>query len=217
LTIARELVELMSGEIIAHPNDAGAGSTFSFTAQLPEAGIAAPAPHHIPGRDAVPGDAAPVPRRVLLAEDNDVNRLVATTMLEQRGLIVDAAHDGVEAVQMHADREYAAIFMDCEMPELDGYEATRRIRASQTARRIPIIALSAHAVAEAREDCLAAGMDDYVSKPLTSDQLERALARWLPWHQCPDELDELRSIAGHTQQALALSLLDQRRPIRARR
>jgi two-component SAPR family response regulator len=60
-------------------------------------------------------------------------------------------------------------------------------------------------------------MDDYVSKPLTSDQLERALARWLPWHQCPDELDELRSIAGHTQQALALSLLDQRRPIRARR
>jgi len=127
--------------------------------------------------DAAPDRDAPL---VLIAEDNEVNQVVAATMLRQRGLRTEIANNGLEAVTMSATGAYAAIFMDCQMPELDGYEATKRIRDSQTDGRVPIIAMTANAMPGDRERCLAAGMDDYLAKPLDPGELDAALAQWLP-------------------------------------
>jgi CheY-like chemotaxis protein/HPt (histidine-containing phosphotransfer) domain-containing protein len=117
---------------------------------------------------------------VLVAEDNEVNRMVATTLLHRRGLRTEVATNGEQAVRMAADRRYAAIFMDCQMPELDGYEATKRIRGADPDRRVPIIAMTANAMPGDRERCLAVGMDDYLAKPIDPGQLDAALDRWLP-------------------------------------
>jgi two-component system, sensor histidine kinase and response regulator len=117
---------------------------------------------------------------VLLAEDDEINRTVTASLLAQRGLCAAIAHDGREAVQMAAAGDYAAIFMDCHMPEMDGYEATRRIHAGGHDRHSPIIALTAHAMPGDRERCLAAGMDDYISKPIQKHDLDAVLQRWLP-------------------------------------
>ena len=105
--------------------------------------------------------------RVLVAEDNPVNQLVIETLLRQRGFDVDVVADGLEAVQRLDPERHDAVFMDCQMPNLDGYEATARIRAAEPPdRHIPIVAMTAHAIEGDRERCLRAGMDDYLSKPL---------------------------------------------------
>ena len=118
--------------------------------------------------------------RVLVAEDNEVNQLVIESMLTKRGLAVDIANDGAEALAKLAHGTYAAVFMDCQMPNVDGYEATGRIRASERdGERLPVIAMTAHAMAGDRERCLAAGMDDYMSKPLRPEVLDELLERWL--------------------------------------
>jgi two-component system sensor histidine kinase/response regulator len=119
--------------------------------------------------------------RVLVAEDNPVNQRVAVRMLERLGLGADVAADGREAVQSFGRQPYAAILMDCQMPELDGFEATARIRAREGHdRHTPIIAMTASAMRGDRERCLAAGMDDYLSKPVTIASLRTVLERWLP-------------------------------------
>jgi len=129
---------------------------------------------------AVAADPSVVAPRVLVAEDNEVNQAVATITLRKRGFAVDIAPNGVAAVEMSASEAYAAIFMDCQMPELDGYDATRAIRRREgRGPRTPIIAMTASAMRGDRELCLAAGMDDYLSKPLRVDQLERALDTWV--------------------------------------
>jgi CheY-like chemotaxis protein/HPt (histidine-containing phosphotransfer) domain-containing protein len=118
--------------------------------------------------------------RVLVAEDNEVNQLVIETMLAKRGFHVDVAGDGAEALAKLAHGEYAVVFMDCQMPNVDGYEATGRIRAQERdGRRLPVIAMTAHAMAGDRERCLTAGMDDYLSKPLRPEALDAVLERWL--------------------------------------
>ena len=114
--------------------------------------------------------------RVLVAEDNPVNQLVATKMLERLGCRVDIANDGNEAVFMSLQFSYAVIFMDVQMPNLDGLEATRQIRRRGGAR-VPVVAMTANAMQGDRERCLEAGMDDYVSKPITPDALRLALKR----------------------------------------
>jgi PAS domain S-box-containing protein len=117
--------------------------------------------------------------RVLLAEDNLVNRTLALRMLEKLGCSVDVVGNGREAVAAVARAEYALIFMDCEMPEMDGFEATAVIRQGETgSRRVPIIALTASAMQGDRDACLAAGMDDYLAKPLGLRDMERMLRRW---------------------------------------
>jgi PAS domain S-box-containing protein len=119
-------------------------------------------------------------RVALLAEDNAVNQLVATRMLEQRGFRVDLAANGREAVRMVEAGDYDVIFMDCQMPELDGYAATREIRRAETdGAHTQIIAMTANALKGDRDRCLAAGMDDYLGKPLRSVDLETAIARAL--------------------------------------
>lgn len=119
--------------------------------------------------------------RILLAEDNSVNRKLATRILEQAGFEVTSAMDGAEALRfVSEDNTFDLILMDCQMPEMDGYEATREIRGlNETTRRIPIIALTANAMVGDRKKCLAAGMDDYISKPLKKDAFLAMLQKWL--------------------------------------
>ena len=123
--------------------------------------------------------ATAVKARVLLVEDNPVNQAVAKRMLERLGHSVTIAGNGRIAVDLHAKRRFDLILMDCQMPELDGYAATRELRARETGLdHVPIVAMTAHAMAGDREQCLSAGMDDYLTKPVKIDQLAEAIVRW---------------------------------------
>lgn len=117
--------------------------------------------------------------RVLVAEDNSVNRRLVVRILEKLGCTVDTAVDGARAVEMCDSFDYDLVFMDCLMPEMDGYEATAEIRKRKSGTRLPIVALTANALSGDRDRCVAAGMDDYVSKPVRKEDLEKALLRWL--------------------------------------
>ncbi|MFH1842380.1 MAG: two-component regulator propeller domain-containing protein [bacterium] len=119
--------------------------------------------------------------RLLVVEDNPVNRKVAKLMLESLGCQVDLARDGAMGVQEALARPYDLILMDVQMPEMDGYEATQHIRAQEPAdERVPIVAMTANAMPHHRTECLAAGMDDYLAKPLRSEQFADMLEKWLP-------------------------------------
>ncbi|MEV7606283.1 response regulator [Paenarthrobacter sp. NPDC089322] len=119
--------------------------------------------------------------KLLVAEDNEVNQLVARGMANRLGYDVDIVVDGAQAVEATLSGTYAAVLMDCHMPVMDGFEATRTIRARDAQRaRIPIIAMTAGALDEDRERCFDAGMDDYISKPVDVDKLGEVLARWVP-------------------------------------
>ena len=123
----------------------------------------------------------PPVRRVLLAEDDEVNRFVATSILLQSGYAVEGVTDGADAVRLARQTRYDVVLMDCEMAEVDGFEAAAQIRADEAARgqkRVPIVALTAHAMQGDREDCLAAGMDDYLAKPFKQQSLRDMLEKW---------------------------------------
>jgi CheY-like chemotaxis protein len=123
---------------------------------------------------------APRSLRILVAEDNAVNQRLAVRMLEKAGHRVDLVSNGREAVEALDREPYDLVFMDCLMPEMDGFEATRAIRAAEvgTDRHVPIVALTANAMLRDREQCLAAGMDDYLAKPFTRQALTAALELW---------------------------------------
>jgi two-component system, sensor histidine kinase and response regulator len=158
--------------------------------------------------------------RVLVVEDNIVNQKVAAKMLERAGYCVDVVANGREAVDATARIPYALIFMDCQMPELDGFEATRRIRereASITERHVPIIAMTANAFPEDREKCFEAGMDDYVAKPVRLQDLANVLARWQPAGEqmsgepaaCPSEANGWGTVAVDVAVLTELGGLDE--------
>ncbi len=136
--------------------------------------------------EAVATPARPTGPRVLVVDDNSVNQKVAARMLGRIGCQVDVAANGLEAVEMVRRLPYAVVFMDCMMPEMDGYEATAAIRAMPgPVARTPIVAMTANAMQGDKEHCLAAGMDDYLSKPVRQDQLQEALNRWAPDNNPP--------------------------------
>jgi signal transduction histidine kinase len=176
LTICRQLTELMGGSI-AVTSEPGKGSTFTVLVpfQAPE-NAAAP----IVAPTAVP---ATLTGRVLLAEDYPANQKIARWMLERLGLVVEISPDGKEALAALERSQFDLVLMDCQMPEMDGYDATQAIRTSGASyHQIPIIAMTAAALASDRERCLASGMNDYISKPVQPDELARVLATWLPRH-----------------------------------
>jgi signal transduction histidine kinase/ActR/RegA family two-component response regulator len=180
LAIAKELVDLMGGEISA-TSTLGGGSRFSVDLTLPRAAttMAQAAREQIAHLKEWRSDSAPT--LVLVVEDSPVNRLVAVRVLERRGYHVHVVNDGREALQALATQRYDAVLMDCQMPDIDGYEATRELRRRErgTSQHTPVIAMTAHAMTGDRERCLAAGMDDYVTKPVRSQTLTDVLQRWI--------------------------------------
>jgi signal transduction histidine kinase len=180
LAICRKLVELMNGTL-ALTSSPGKGSTFSFTLRYARQNSPAPAPvAPIPAAAAAAPSKLASGLRILLAEDNPVNQMVALKQLMKLGCVADIAKNGLEAVEAWQKGKYQAILMDCEMPELDGYEAARKIRELETAQKLSpvrIIAMTAHAMQDDRDRCLAAGMNDYVAKPVDVKALKEALEK----------------------------------------
>jgi PAS domain S-box-containing protein len=192
LAICKQLVEKMHGDIGVE-SAAGAGSTFWFTVELPKQskGVARIAPQET--KDMRPrepktelgSDGGSVrPRRVLIAEDNAVNQRVATAQLKKLGYAADSVANGLEVLEALSRIPYDIILMDCQMPELDGYETTRQVR-NKGGRQPYIIAMTASAMQGDRELCLATGMDHYISKPMRIADLKSAL-------------DEAASLAGES-------------------
>ena len=180
LAICKQLVELMGGSI-SLTSEPGRGSAFQFSVRLPEvARTAAVAPTQATGSAGAGRAGQQLRGRVLLVEDNPVNQAVAIGMLDALGCHVTVAADGREAIDSLAVAQFDAVLMDCQMPVMDGFEATRAIRSREGfGARLPIIALTANAVSGDRERCLAAGMDEYLSKPFRLEQLSDVLGRYL--------------------------------------
>ncbi len=176
LAISKTLAELMGGTMSVESAGPGLGSTFRFSIVAPPAALPAPAlPSTTPALDA--GMAERHPLRILLADDNVVNQKLGLWLLEKMGYRADLARNGIEAVNAVEREHYDVVLMDALMPELDGLEATRRIVARWPARedRPRIVAMTANAMQGDREACLAAGMDDYVTKPIRVEALVEAL------------------------------------------
>lgn len=179
LAITRKLAQLMGGEA-GVDSQPGVGSTFWFTVVLKK--------HRRDGNELLAGqvgDAETLLRRdfsgqrVLVVEDDEINRLVAIELLEDVGLAVDVAEDGVEALARLAGNDYRLILMDMQMPRMDGLEATTRIRQLPNGRHVPIIAMTANAFAEDRARCIAAGMNEHIAKPFEPEKLFSTLLYWL--------------------------------------
>ncbi len=194
LTISRELGRAMGGDIVC-TSQVGVGSRFVFRVPLPPVAAPVSAPLVSASRD------ERLQGHVLLAEDNEVNAMVAQATLERLGLKVDTVENGERAVAFMKDHEPDLVLMDCQMPLVDGFEATRQIRELENRLhrvRVPVVALTANALEGDRERCLSAGMDDHLSKPFKDEDLEQVLRRYLPGARPapnPSEASSERNVA----------------------
>jgi PAS domain S-box-containing protein len=198
LAICKQLVEMMEGAIGVDSRE-GRGSTFWFTAVLQ---LESAAQQQLPGeredgRLGTPRGIAPIrtDARILVAEDNATNREVVLAQLQKLGCRADAVSNGAEAVEALQHGGYDLVLMDCQMPVMDGFEATRRIRET-IQPGIPIIAVTADAMSGDRDRCLSKGMNDYISKPVDLGQLADVLARWLPVSGAGDATQALAQREG---------------------
>jgi PAS domain S-box-containing protein len=179
LAISKRLVTMMGGSISVE-SELGRGSIFRFSVNLQytEHATQASIEHHTGGSEELL-KARYAGRRVLLAEDEPINQEVSICLLEDVGLVVDLAEDGVQAEAMARRHDYALILMDMQMPRMGGLDATRAIRQIPERQSVPIIAITANAFEEDRHQCLEAGMNDFVTKPIDPDVLFRRLLKWL--------------------------------------
>ena len=217
LTISKQLSEMMGGTIDVESTP-DKGSLFWFTAVFKEV---SPSEREITEDTVVAKGKVEIPQlSILVIEDNESNRLVASVMLERLGQTVEFAMNGAEGVQFFEKGKYDLIFMDCQMPVMDGFEATRRIRELETGgtKRTPIIAMTASALQEERDLCLKSGMDGFVPKPILLEDLRRTLEVWAtrwqqrtpqpprPWSEDPcrlpvldrERVEELVRLTSHT-------------------
>lgn len=174
LTISRHLARMMGGQVGVKCSP-GSGCIFWFKVMLKRIDQS-----KLPASVAVVAADFRHDATVLLVEDNEINQEVAKQILESNGLSVDVAWHGVEALELVKSRDYDAILMDMQMPVMDGLEATRLIRELPAYRSVPIIAMTANAFEEDRQQCMAAGMNDFLSKPFDPDMLFAMLIRWIP-------------------------------------
>ena len=180
LAISRELVELMGGTISAE-SQVGEGSTFWFELELTVGAEPAIPPAPAPPSSVIARESWADAPLVLIAEDSQINQIVAARALERCGCRAHVVSDGLEAIEAFSRQRYDAVLMDCQMPNMDGYQATAELRRLEAAgQHTPVIAMTAHAMAGDRKRCLDAGMDDYVSKPMRHADLAPVLAQWIP-------------------------------------
>lgn len=175
LSISKKIIELMHGKLQL-ASTLGEGSRFFFDIMLTKTD----SPISIPNHETVNTPVSVEGKKLLLVEDNKINQLVAGKLLEKFGYAYDIAENGIEAVDKASSNHYDAILMDCQMPVLDGFEATKRIRHSEQAKsaHTPIIGLTANALEGDREKCLACGMDDFTTKPIKLEELASKLSYW---------------------------------------
>ncbi|CAN0598435.1 unnamed protein product, partial [Ectocarpus sp. 12 AP-2014] len=178
LTLCRQLIERMHGQILVD-SEVGRGTHFTVTLPLPvyETALTEPEPAATRENNAAAGSAA---LAILLVEDNQVNQLVASSLLRKLGHTVDLAENGKRALQAMENRTYDMVLMDCQMPVMDGYEATRQIRENPAWKTLPVIAVTANVMQGDRENCLASGMNDYITKPYNRNDLKAVIERWAP-------------------------------------
>ncbi len=181
LAICKQLVELMGGHI-GLESELGVGSRFFFVLTMKAAANQEPRIEKTPRAQTENTSAAEPAKdlKILLAEDNPINQVYARRVLDRLGAMVTVANNGEEALTLIQEQEFDIVLMDCQMPVMDGYEATRKIRKLGAAyTSLPIIALTAFAMAEDRDICLAAGMDDYVTKPVDRKILIKTIGKWV--------------------------------------
>ncbi len=180
LAISKQLVGMMGGAIGVHSQE-GQGSTFWFTAVFEAAAQQQSAREELDSRAPFPNGTALMGRtaRILVAEDDATNRMVVLAQLQKLGYTSDAVTNGAEAVEAVRNGNYDLVLMDCQMPLLDGFEATRQIRDGTQSSNIPIVALTAGAMSSDRDQCLAERMNDYLAKPVELGPLANTIAKWL--------------------------------------
>lgn len=201
LAISKRLVRIMGGSLLVD-SKLGAGSTFSFEIDMPrgkglieQPALAAPAASAFAGK------------HILLVDDHVQSREILFEMLETFGCEIDTASDGAEAVERLRAHDYDVVLMDCQMPRMDGLEATRLIRSLPGWQTTPIIALTADAFAEDRESCLAAGMSAHLGKPVTLEKLAAVLAQWLPNTAVTPKHESLREALVDNELSRTLMLI----------